>query len=168
MRTLWLLRHAKSAWDDPTVSDHDRALAPRGVRATGRLARHAAREGIQPDLVLCSSAVRARATLAPLAAALGNPPVTVERQLYAATAPRLLDRLRALPPEVGDVLIVGHDPGLQELVATLARPSPLAARVAAKLPTGGLVTLELAGAWDELAPACAEVVALVVPRELGD
>lgn len=167
MRTLWLLRHAKSSWDDPALPDHDRPLAPRGERAVSRLARHVAQERIRPRLVLCSSAERARATLAPLATALGDPTVEVEPALYAAPVERLLARARALPGEVDDVLVVGHDPGLHDLATLLARPSALAEQVARKLPTGGLVTLRLDCDWDELGPASADVAAFVVPRELG-
>lgn len=166
MRTLRLLRHAKSSWDDPGLADHDRPLAPRGERATRRLAHHLAGREIRPQLVLCSSAVRARATLAPLVSALGDPPVEVEPALYAAPAERLLERVRALPPDVDDVLIVGHDPGLHDLAGLVARPSALASRVAEKLPTGGLVTLELEGDWDSLGRAAARLTSFVVPREL--
>jgi phosphohistidine phosphatase len=70
-KCLYLLRHAKSSWDDPTVEDHERRLAPRGSRAAERMARHFSRSAIRPDLVLCSSAARARDTLAPIAALVG-------------------------------------------------------------------------------------------------
>ena len=78
MKTLWLLRHAKSSWDDPGVADHDRPLAPRGRKAAKRMRRWASEHRVQPELVLCSSAVRARATLDLVLPALRSPQVEVE------------------------------------------------------------------------------------------
>lgn len=161
---LWLLRHAKSSWDDPALADHDRPLSSRGRKACAVLRRHCAATGVTPALVLCSSARRTRETLAALAPALGEPDVLVEDGLYLASARDLLTRLRAL--DVESALLVGHNPGLQELVVSLARPGPLRTRVEAKLPTGALATLDHED-WGGLGPDVAELVAYVVPRELG-
>src|SRR5215831_14982212 len=91
---LYLLRHAKSSWDDPALADHDRPLAPRGRRNGAALAEHVTREGIAPDLVLCSTALRARETLALLLPALGGEAeIQLEDELYGATADELLARL---------------------------------------------------------------------------
>ena len=81
MRTLWLLRHAKSSWDDPAVADHERPLAPRGRKAAKRMRRWASEHRVQPEIVLCSSAVRARATLDLVLPALRSPQVEVESRL---------------------------------------------------------------------------------------
>ena len=96
-RRVHLLRHAKSSWDDPTIGDHERPLAPRGLKATTRLARWIEEHGVRPDLVLCSSAVRAQETLSRIGHALGSPPVHVEDGLYHASADELLVRLRRAP-----------------------------------------------------------------------
>ncbi len=98
MRTLWLLRHAKSSWDDPAVADHERPLAPRGRKAAKRMRRWASEHRVQPEIVLCSSAVRARATLDLVLPALRSPQVEVESRLYHTSADALLERLRELRP----------------------------------------------------------------------
>lgn len=158
MPTLYLLRHAKSSWDDDSLDDHDRPLAPRGLEACARLRRHCLTSGIEPDVVLCSTAVRARATLVGVLPACDT--ATVEAALYHASGAALAARVRSLAGE--SAMIVGHNPGLEELVLGLARPSPLRARVEEKLPTGALATIELES-WDATS---GELVAFVVPREL--
>ncbi len=166
-RHLYLLRHAKSSWDDPSLPDHDRPLAPRGRKAVRRLATQIEQVGIRPALVLCSSATRARETLDGVAVALGKPDVLVEERLYAATEDRLLARLRLVEADVPSVLVVGHNPGLQELAVLLARPCDAADRIAEKLPTGALVSLRLDGDWSTVRGHAAELEGLIVPRELS-
>jgi phosphohistidine phosphatase len=165
---LFLLRHAKSSWDDPELADHERPLAPRGRRAAKVMAKHLGRKGIAPELVLCSPATRTRQTLTRLAPGLGkNPDVQIEPELYAASAPVLLEVLHEVPDEIESVMLIGHNPGIQDLALSLARGGPEVARVRSKFPTGGLATLELNGSWRELAPGTAELVSLVKPKELS-
>jgi phosphohistidine phosphatase len=161
-RRLILLRHAKSSWDDPALADHDRPLSPRGRRAAKLIREHLRREEIAISLVLCSSARRARETVE-----LVDPPgeLMVEDRLYAASADQLLGRLRALPDDFQAVLLVGHNPAIQELAVGLARNAgDLAAR---KFSTGGLATLSFSGSWRSLAPEGTELVGFVTPKELG-
>ena len=121
MKTLLLLRHAKSSWADPTVADHDRPLAPRGVRAAHQIESHLRREGIRPALVLCSSAGRAQETLSAVRPALGDSAdVRIESDLYGADAATILQRLRSVDPTVASVMIIGHNPGLELLAVDLA------------------------------------------------
>jgi phosphohistidine phosphatase len=120
MTTLYLLRHAKSSWDEPGLADRERPLAPRGRRAAERMAEHLRTKGIHPDVVLCSAAVRARETLEIVLPALAEPQVLVEDDLYAAHADDLLDRLRTLPKGTGAAMVVGHNPTLQDLALDLA------------------------------------------------
>ena len=120
VRTLHLLRHGKSSWKDGALDDHDRPLSKRGRRAAAVLADHLARSGLAPDLVLCSSALRARQTFDLIARALKPPRVIVERALYEAGPRRLLRYLRELPESAQCVLLVGHNPALHELALTLA------------------------------------------------
>ncbi len=167
MRRLYLLRHAKSSWDDPSLADHDRPLAPRGRKAARRLGAHLSEEGIEPELVLCSSARRTRETLERLGGAVGGSTVEVEEGLYAADADALADRLRAVPDEVRSVLLIGHNPGLEELALDLAGRGEALARLEEKFPTGALAALELSTSWAGLSPGSAELTAFVVPRELG-
>ena len=161
MKRIWLLRHAKSSWDDAGLADHDRPLAPRGRKAAARMARWAADNDVRPDLVLCSGAVRARATLDLVLDGLGRPTVEIDDDLYHASADDLLNRIRVLPAFVSNVLLVGHNPGLHDLACFLAPPGP------ETLPTGALAELRLAvGTWTEARQGCARLDVLVVPRSL--
>ncbi len=161
MRRLWVLRHAKSSWDDPTLADHDRPLAPRGLKAARRIAGWADENGIEPELVLCSTAARARATLELVLPGLGTPRVEVEGALYHAPADELLARLRRVGAPIASVLLIGHNPGLHNLVGLLAPPGP------EELPTGALVGLALdVEAWAETSPGCGRLEQLILPRTL--
>jgi len=166
MKRIYLLRHAKSSWDDPGLADHDRPLAPRGRRAAAALARHLRAETGRPELVLCSSALRARQTLEGLREVLGDAEVLVERSLYAADSDELLERLHRVPAAVGSAMVIAHNPGLQDLAVDLVALGPDIGRLREKLPTGGLATIECEGSWDDLAPGVGTLVSLVVPRDL--
>jgi phosphohistidine phosphatase len=167
---LHLLRHAKSSWDDEGLADHDRPLAKRGRRAAQLIADHIREKAMAPDVVLCSSSLRTRETLDRIARSLPPAtPVEVEAELYAASAERLLARIRALPDEVGSAMVIGHNPGLQLLALELVGGggSELA-RLREKFPTAALATLDLpSGRWSRIAPGEAELVAYVRPRDLG-
>jgi phosphohistidine phosphatase len=167
MRRLYVLRHAKSSWDDPALSDHDRPLAPRGRKAAKAIARHLRAEGIEPELVLCSTARRARETWERIEPSLAGTPVRYEPELYGASATTLLERVRGVPDDVASVLLVGHNPAIEQLARSLARPSPERRELDAKFPTAALATLRLAGrSWRDLDAGGAELVELVRPREL--
>ena len=161
MKRVWLLRHAKSSWDDPGLVDHDRPLAPRGRKAARRMARWASDNGVRPELVLCSTALRARSTLELILDALGAPEVEIEGGLYHAAAVDLLERLRVVPTDIADVLVIGHNPTLHELACVIAPPGPEA------FPTGALAELRLSiDAWADLRPGCGQLGTFVVPRSL--
>jgi phosphohistidine phosphatase len=165
---LWLLRHAKSSWDDEGIPDVERPLAPRGERAAERIARYAATERLHPELVLCSPATRARATLEHVLPSLGAPEVSVEPELYTFDPEPLIERLHAIPETVGSAMLVGHNPAMQELAVWLARAGERLADLAAKYPTGGLAELELdAASWAEIGSGSAVLARFVAPRELA-
>ena len=168
MHTLYLLRHAKSSWSDPTLADRERPLAPRGRRDAKRIAEHLVRLGIEPDLILCSPAERTRQTLEQVSAALGaNPTLRLEAGLYAASADELLERIRVVPEDVASVMLIGHNPGLQDLALALASAGPGLARLKAKFPTAALATLTLPKAtWSQTSEADAVLAAYVVPNQL--
>jgi phosphohistidine phosphatase len=167
VKTLLVLRHAKSSWDEASLDDHDRPLAPRGRKALPLLARHLQHRVTPPELVLCSSAERARETLAGVARALGGPRVEIEGALYMAGADSLLDRLRSLPADTGVVMLVGHNPGLQSLVLALASEGDALGEVRAKFATGALATIELdVDTWADVAPGTGRLTGLVTPRAL--
>ena len=172
MKTVLLLRHAKSAWGQAGLDDHERPLNKRGERAAEAMAEHIVHNAPRPDLILCSTAVRTRQTLAPLVHRLANPapPIALEKGLYLATEGELLVRLRAVPEEVRTVLLIGHNEGIGELANALAgdgEPATLA-RLHEKYPTGALATLRLGEVpWQDLAPGHADLVAFVRPRDIS-
>lgn len=123
-RRLILLRHAKSAWPGD-VADHERPLAPRGRRDAPAAGRWLRKAGLAPDLVLCSTARRARETWQLAEENLGADPETVfEQRVYGASSAELLDLARQTPADIGTLLIVGHDPAMQRAVLELAGPGP--------------------------------------------
>jgi phosphohistidine phosphatase len=164
-----LLRHAKSSWSDSTLADIDRPLAPRGERASRKLATYIRRKKIRPALVLCSPALRSRQTLEAIEASLGKRCVVkVVPQLYAASEQELLERLQALPEPVRSVMLIGHNPGLQDLALVLASRGASLPQLEERFPTGALATLVVRGTrWSALSPGKAELVDYVVPRQLG-
>jgi phosphohistidine phosphatase len=170
MTTLYLVRHAKSSWDDPDLRDRDRPLAPRGARAARQLAGHSRRERIAPDLVLCSSARRAVETLEIIAPAFaGEATTSIEDELYAAGSEELAHRLHELPESVSSAMLIGHNPGLQQLALVLVGHGDRRARdrIQAKLPTGALVTLDVPPpGWRQLGAGYARLLAYVTPKDL--
>jgi phosphohistidine phosphatase len=163
-----LLRHAKSSWDDPNVGDHDRPLAGRGRKAGAAIARHLADQGQRPDLVLCSPSRRTRETLDLLQPVLGDVATRIEDGLYGASAAEMLALLKELPDDVGRVLVVGHNPGIQQLTLSLARPADGQAAVASKFPTGALASIALdVDRWSDLEPETGELEGFVRPRDLS-
>lgn len=167
MRRLMVLRHAKSAWPEG-VEDHRRPLGPRGLRDAPAAGRALAEAGGLPDLALCSTAVRARRTWELAAAEWGTPPpVRYDRRLYAAGVADLLDVVREVPREVEALLLVGHNPGLGELVAELAGDGldDSLERLRAKFPTSAIAILTWRGTgWPALGPGTALLTSFMVPR----
>jgi len=171
-KQLFILRHAKSSWDDPGVHDHDRPLAPRGRQAVQILHTYVRVHRIEPSLVLCSSARRTRETLegvAPTGESLTEP------GLYAASAGGLLDRLRQIPAGTPSVMLIGHNPAMQMLVLRLAAPalSQLEdedgdlATVQRKFPTGALATITFDCEWRDLVAGAGRLTGLVRPKDLN-
>ncbi|MFD7907670.1 SixA phosphatase family protein [Kitasatospora sp. NPDC059722] len=163
-RTLIVLRHAKSAWP-AGVPDEKRPLGPRGRRDAPEAGRWLRDRGLLPDAVVCSPARRARETWDLAAAELpGAPSATVDPRVYTADADDLVEVLREQPRDATTVLLVGHNPALEDLILDLAGDPGGEAldRVREKYPTSGLAVLEIAGAWDELDSA--RLRDFVVPR----
>ena len=157
-RTMYVLRHTKSSWNEEEVADFDRPLAERGVRDGKRLARHFDEAGIRPDVVLCSSARRAQQTLGFVAKSIGAASVRMLDELYGADVADVFALVHHLDDAVASVLVIGHNPCLAEL-----------AQVETKFPTGALATLRWeAEHWEDVRHGEAEVVAIVTPRDLPD
>ncbi len=166
---LFILRHAKSSWDDPGLDDHERPLAPRGRRAAKLLAEHIRSSGIQPVQVLCSPARRTVETLEGVSP--GGEPL-IESSLYSASGAEILDRLRQVPEGIESVMVIGHNPAMQMLLLRLAggngrvQDGSDLAEVQRKFPTGALATLAFNCTWSELGPGRARLVAYVRPKAL--
>jgi phosphohistidine phosphatase len=169
MRRVYLLRHAKSSWKDRSLADRDRPLAGRGKRAAKAVAGHLEAEGIRPDLVLCSPARRTRDTLERVEAAFGDQVETrFDEALYGASEAELLACLRALAREIDSVMVIGHNPGLEELALALASQGAQLARMREKYPTAALATIDLpAEDWRAIEPGSGKLIAYVRPRDLG-
>nr|WP_254047361.1 histidine phosphatase family protein [Streptomyces aureus] len=178
-RRLLVLRHAKSAWPKG-VADQDRPLGPRGLRDAPAVGRFLAGAGGPPDLVLCSPARRARHTWDLAAAELdGAVPIRHDPRLYGADGPELLDVVHGVSDEVATLLLVGHNPGLEDLVLLLAAGAKGAAgvagtdkdvldRVRTKFPTSAIAFLTLYGPWTDLRPGEALLTDLAIPRGVRD
>jgi phosphohistidine phosphatase len=165
--TLYLLRHAKSSWADSALADRERPLAPRGRRAAKQIGKHLAALAIEPELVLCSPAERTRQTLELIRPALGaSPKVKLEAKLYGATSDELLERIRAVPESIASVMLIAHNPGLQDLALLLAAGGPECEQLEAKFPTAALATLTLQTTWRRLSEAGAVLASYVVPKQL--
>ncbi|KUM99200.1 phosphohistidine phosphatase [Streptomyces yokosukanensis] len=167
LRRLVVLRHAKSAWPEG-VEDHRRPLASRGLRDAPAAGRALAEADCLPDLALCSTAVRARRTWELASAEWGTPPpVRYDSRLYGADVPDLLEVIREAPPEVETLLVVGHNPGLEELVLELARDGldDTLDQVRTKFPTSAIAVLSWHGTgWPALGPAGGLLTSFTVPR----
>ncbi|WP_104665476.1 SixA phosphatase family protein [Ensifer adhaerens] len=164
---LMLLRHAKSAWPDG-VADIDRPLGERGRKAAPLMGDYMARHKLVPDLALVSTAKRAQETWKLVAAALPSG-IVVEntRSIYEVGASQILSVLRATDPAVGTLLIVGHNPGMEDLAHELVGSGDpdLRMRMADKFPTAALAVLEFeAAGWRALLSGGARLVRFVTPR----
>ncbi|MET8829382.1 histidine phosphatase family protein [Streptomyces sp. NPDC004610] len=167
LRRLVVLRHAKSAWPDG-VPDHDRPLAPRGRRDAPAAGHALAEADLLPDLALCSTAVRARQTWELASAQWGTPPpVHHDARVYGAEIPELLAVVRETRPRVETLLLVGHNPGLEDLVLHLAGDGldGTLDQVREKFPTSAIAVLTWYGpTWEALGPGAALLTAVLVPR----
>lgn len=167
-RRLYLLRHAKSSWDDPEQRDFDRPLAKRGRRAATAMGKLLQRHGPQPDLVLCSPAARARETWERVAAELRTvPPIRLLRSLYMASPSRLLERIRAVEEPVETLLLVGHNPGMENLAALLSGPGSdrkALERLSAKFPTTALAGFDLDAPWSAVGSSSGRLVEFITPK----
>lgn len=172
MRTLILFRHAKSSWGDPDLDDFERPLSPRGERAAPVMGAWLKAQGLRPDVVLCSSAVRTRATLALALEAMGGaaPDVRFDDWLYLAHPGRILASIRALTDDLSMAMVIGHNPGLHALALELTGESSKAdvTRLAVKFPTAAIAHLTFdVERWSKITVAGGKLVHFVSPRGLA-
>lgn len=169
-RRLYLLRHAKSSWSDPSLLDEQRPLSARGRRAVGLLREHFRAIGLGVDVVLCSPALRTRETWAGVSGGFGRDvDVRVVPAIYDAAAGELLDLARGLDESARTALIIGHNPAIEGLAIGLAQTGDqrALARLGGGYPTGGFATISLDGAWKELDWRVGFLADFVRPRDLS-
>lgn len=163
MKTVYIVRHAKSSWEDFTLSDHDRPLLPVGVKRTKKIAEYLKDKGVHPDLMMSSSAVRALETAKIIAGVIGYPvkKIKVEKRLYDASAEDILAELYALPDQVESVMVFGHNPTLTYLVNHFVKSG------IDNLPTSGVVGINFkTGRWQNIPGAPFSVDLIVFPKML--
>lgn len=164
---LHLLRHAKSGWDNPSLEDFDRPLSDRGRREAQWLGDLLRTRGISPSRIVCSSAQRTRETLAGVLPALSREAsIDVTRRLYEAPAERLLTVIREQLPTDGSVMLIGHNPGLEDLANMLGGTGDrlTIAALRDKYPPAGLASFEVdAARWSDLGAANARLVGFETP-----
>jgi phosphohistidine phosphatase len=170
VKDLWILRHAKAASQGTEGDDHSRPLTGRGRRQTTQVAAHMADKVASgepvPDLVLSSSATRARMTAEPVHAALGDGiPLDIEPALYGADPDDIVHRLRLVGDDTSSVMIVGHNPTFHELALLLVSDDDDGrARLETGFPTAALAHVVLdVTTWTEVAAGCGRLVELFVP-----
>ena len=172
MLTLTLLRHAKSSWGDPSLKDFDRPLNGRGREAAQLMGAVIRREGLRPDHVLCSPAVRTRQTLELVRVEYpALPDAEIQERLYHASPATLLRALHEAPTTAHHVMLVGHNPGLQQLAVWLVgRGAPSKRRaLEEKLPTGALAVLTFdVLRWIDLRPGGGHLRLFARPRDAAE
>ena len=170
MKVLTLLRHAKSGWDDPVARDFDRPLNKRGRRAAATVGRALRAEAIEFDAIIASPAVRVVETLQEVSQGYGRPLAPVhDPDLYLASPAVLLDRIQRVGDGVGRLLVVGHNPGMEQLATLLsgADRSGSLAELEIKFPTATIAVIELdVDRWADVAKGSGTLIRFLRPRDL--
>ncbi|NNM77333.1 histidine phosphatase family protein [Sphingomonas sp. ID1715] len=169
MRTLTLLRHAKSSWDDPVQRDFDRPVNQKGLRAARTMGEYCRREALGWDHVIASPAVRCVETLDGFWEGYGKTLQPVwDRRVYLASCVTLLDLINDAPSEAENILLVGHNPGLEDLVLLLVpdEGEELRDALEEKFPTASLAVMAIEEPWEDLAARKAKLTRFVRPRDL--
>ena len=164
MKQLLLIRHGKSSWDHPGLSDHDRPLNDRGRRDAPRMAAALKQKGVKPDLILSSTAARAATTAQAIASGLDfhESDIEYDSDIYLASTSTLLRVIQSLDESLNTVLMFGHNPGMHETVDRLARDGSVD-----HFPTLAVGRLELTvDYWGEVEWGSGLLLECLIPREL--
>jgi phosphohistidine phosphatase len=164
MKTLLLMRHAKSSWSESGLGDHDRPLNKRGRQAAPEMGKLLRKQELTPDMILCSTARRSRETAEAVAEACGyEGKIEAQRDLYSSDADCYMDILRHLPDQAQRVLLIGHNPETEELLDVLTGN-------AERMTTGAIAHMDLPiSHWQELTEALdVRLLNLWRPREIGN
>ena len=162
MKTLLLLRHAKSSWDDPALRDFDRPLSARGKRDAPRIGKALGERGPLPDLIISSPAARARETIE---AVIKSTNISISPQfdesIYGASSAELLSIIRRLPGEGSCALLVGHNPGFEDTISRLTGSPD-------RMPTAALACMEFqVDDWEDVEDGRGHLLWLLTPKQLG-
>lgn len=168
------MRHAKSSWDDPRLSDHARPLNARGRLAALSMRKAMDAHGLAPDVVLVSSARRTLQTLEALEPWDDAPLIEPMDALYLAGAAQMLEVIREASQTARSLLVLGHNPGMHDLAMDLVGEPAMSAeneltrRLAEGYPTGALAAFSVAGPWSGLRPGGARLLHFIAPRDLPE
>jgi phosphohistidine phosphatase len=171
MKSLYLLRHAKSSWKALGLNDHDRPLNKRGRQTAKMMAAYLRRAKIAPDLVICSTALRARQTLDPIIKAAKKPPkIVLVRGIHEGAQRTLWEQLWNIPESAKSVLLIGHNPALHEVALELAPAdlNKLLPSASEKFPTGAMASFCFDGAWKALEPHGAVLASFITPKPIAE
>jgi phosphohistidine phosphatase len=167
MKTLTLLRHAKSGWDDPSLSDFARPLNARGRDAARAMGRELRALGLAWDRIIASPAARVTETIDGLREGYGPIAPVYDEAIYLASLDALLDIVRATDDACASLLVVGHNPGMERLALLLSRGGPLHDEVALKYPTGALAEIGFAiDHWRDVGESGGTLARFLRPRDL--
>jgi len=164
MKTLYLVRHAKSSWDDPTLDDFDRPLNDRGLHDAPRMGNRLDKIGVLPDIIYASPAARALTTAKILAKSLqySEKKIHTDRQLYHASEETWLNFVRSISDKYEEVMLVGHNPGLSEFAQLLVK------EFEESIPTTGVVAMQLPiESWKEVKPGNCKLKFFDYPKKKG-
>lgn len=172
VRQLLLMRHAKSSWDDPKLSDHARPLNVRGKRAARAMRGALLAAGLVPDVVLVSSARRSLQTMEGLLPWEGRPLIAPMDALYLASAAQLMEVLRAADEAKHSLLVIAHNPGLYDLALRLIGPDEPASeamrRLSESYPSGSLAAFDVIRPWEDLGEGAGRLTHFLCPRDLPE
>jgi len=163
MKTIYIVRHGKSSWENPSLADHDRPLLSTGIKKTKRIAKFLQSKKIKPDLLLSSSAVRAYQTAEIIAKAIGYKIDKIKKEpgLYHASPDEIFSELYALPDEIVSVMIFGHNPAFTYFVNHFLSPT------IENLPTSGTVSINFdCDKWNQISDSAFHINFAVFPRML--
>ena len=168
MRALMLLRHAKSDWSENSIDDFARPLAKRGQSAAKKMGAWMKRHNIIPEHLVCSSAARARETVKILCDEFEMPltRVSYEDRLYLADVDSLLNVLRDCPQQAKSIMLIGHNPGLEDLLIFLCGEDVPTSANGKLLPTASLAQISLPDKWESLKKRSGQLIDVTRPKEL--
>lgn len=162
MKTLFIIRHAKSSWDNPNLEDFDRPLNDRGLSAAPLMGRVLSSKGYRPDLIISSPAERAKMTAALVKAAAGyDAPLEFDERIYEASPQKLQKVISKVSDKNESVMVAGHNPGVTGLARLLTNESE-------EMPTAAIAIVQLnINSWAEIGPSTGKLIELLRPRELA-